>query len=34
MSTAQEIEKRLRNKAIAGFVIGAVIAIAIFAIYS
>jgi hypothetical protein len=34
MSTAQEVEKRLRNKAIVGFVIGAVIAISIFAIYS
>ena len=33
MATAKEIEKDLRNKAIVGFVIGAAIAIAIFAIY-
>jgi ABC-type transport system involved in cytochrome c biogenesis permease subunit len=34
MATVQEIEKRLRNRAITGFVIGAIIAIAIFEIYS
>jgi hypothetical protein len=33
MATAKEIEKDLRNKAIVGFVIGATIAIVIFAIY-
>jgi len=34
MPTMKEIEKDLRNRAIIGFVIGAIIAIAIFAIYS
>lgn len=34
MATTQEIKKDHRNKAIIGFVIGAAIAIAIFAIYS
>jgi len=34
MTTIQEIKKDHRNKAIIGFVIGAAIAIAIFAIYS
>ena len=34
MTTTQEIKKDHRNKAIIGFVIGAAIAITVFAIYS
>ncbi len=34
MTTTREIKKDHRNKAITGFVIGAIIAIAVFAIYS